>query len=64
MQFREASKLASRQCTGPIKGNISKGEICTWEDTKVKFTFVPDHAYTTEGRLFKTDLATGKKKEI
>lgn len=64
MQFREASRIAQRRCTGPIKGNISKGEIVSWQDTKVKLTFVPDHAYTTEGRLFWACLKTGKTKEL
>lgn len=64
MLFREASKIASRRCTGPVRGNINEGQIVSWEDTKVKYTFIPEHAYTKEGMLIYTDLRSGKKKQV
>lgn len=64
MEFREAYRLARRHSTGQPKGSISAGQKVSWEDTKVRLVFVPDHAYTTEGRLYKTDLKTGKTVEL
>ena len=64
MLYRDASKIARQKCTGPVTGNINQGEKVRWEDTKVKLLFVPDHAFTKEGRLFITDKATGKTTEL
>lgn len=64
MTYATASRIARQRCAGQQRGAVSCGQIVTWEDTRVRYTFTPNHAYTTEGTLVKTDLATGRKSVV
>lgn len=53
MEYKEAAERVRKAGASRVSGNVHRGQMVIWQNSKFTFTFVPRHAYATDGDLLK-----------